>query len=90
MPLNDLRTKTLMISLWNYDRLGRNIFLGEVLLPMVDKVDQGALTGHSSDWYDLEEMVGKHFHYVPFSTWLFVIGDNFCFFYVNAEFCAHY
>ena len=57
ISLPDLRTKTLMVSIWNFDRLGRNIFLGEVLSPMAEKIDQGALMAHSSVWYELEDMV---------------------------------
>ena len=49
-----------MVSIWNYDRLGRNIFLGEVLTQMGEKIDRGELDGQNSEWYDLEEMVSKY------------------------------
>ena len=50
-----------MVSIWNYDRLGRNIFLGEVLTQMATIVDQGTFQQHTSEWYELEEMVRSHF-----------------------------
>ncbi|XP_033100464.1 synaptotagmin-like protein 4 isoform X6 [Anneissia japonica] len=32
----ELRTRTLSVAVWNHDKLGRNFFLGEVLLPLDD------------------------------------------------------
>ncbi|XP_071956702.1 uncharacterized protein [Antedon mediterranea] len=32
----ELRTRTLSVAVWNNDKLGRNFFLGEVLLPLDD------------------------------------------------------
>ena len=47
-----------MVTVWNYDRLGRNIFLGEVLIPMESVVDsQIELENATPVWYTLQEKV---------------------------------
>ncbi|XP_065056868.1 uncharacterized protein LOC135685055 isoform X2 [Rhopilema esculentum] len=55
ISLVDLRLRTLMVSIWNFDRLGRNIFLGEVLIPMDEKTDKGLLNESFAEWYDLQD-----------------------------------
>lgn len=43
------------VSLWNYDRFGRNEFLGEVRIPLGD---YKGFDEHPK-WYTLSEMVSK-------------------------------
>ena len=58
----DLRLRTLMVSIWNFDRLGRNIFLGEVLIPMDERTDKGLLNESFAEWYDLQDQVSIKFY----------------------------
>lgn len=51
-----MSTKTLWVTVWSWDRHGRNKFLGEVRLSL-STLD---LTNTSDVWYDLHEyMVGS-------------------------------
>jgi len=52
----DLRTRTLWIAVWHQERLGRNIFLGEVMLNLDNLVDEGTeLEQPTPKWYTLCE-----------------------------------
>ena len=51
-----------MVSIWNFDRLGRNIFLGEVLIPMDERTDKGLLNESFAEWYDLQDQVSIKFY----------------------------
>eukprot|EP00112_Aurelia_sp_Birch-Aquarium-sp1_P021907 Seg60.3 transcript_id=Seg60.3/GoldUCD/mRNA.D3Y31 product="Synaptotagmin-like protein 4" protein_id=Seg60.3/GoldUCD/D3Y31 len=55
VSITDLRTRTLMVSIWNNDRLGRNYFLGEVMLPLDRIVDDGVLSKPNTAWYPVKE-----------------------------------
>ena len=44
---------TLWLSVWDWDRFGRNRFLGEVRLPLTSM----DLTDSEDKWYDLEDKV---------------------------------
>ena len=48
---SDLSTKTLWVTVWSWDRHGRNKFLGEVRLALTT-LD---LTNTSDVWYNLQE-----------------------------------
>ena len=51
----DLRTRTLWISVWHQEKVGRNIFLGEVMLNMEPMMDN--LREPIPRWYTLCEKV---------------------------------
>ena len=50
----DLVNRTLWLSVWDWDRLGRNQFLGEIRLPL-STLD---LTDSSEHWHTLQDKVG--------------------------------
>lgn len=50
---NELVKRTIWVSLWNYDRFGRNEFLGEVRIPLGDYI---GLEEHPK-WHTLLEML---------------------------------
>ena len=50
---SDLSMHTLWLSVWDWDKFGRNHFLGEVRLPL-SAID---LTDSTDRQYDLREMV---------------------------------
>ncbi len=49
----ELKLRTLWLSVWDWDRFGRNFFLGEVHLPL-SSLD---LTDPHDRWHDLLEKV---------------------------------
>ena len=49
----DLSSRTLWLSVWDWDRFGRNQFLGEVRLPL-SSLD---LTDTTNHWYSLQDKV---------------------------------
>lgn len=52
----ELRTRTLSLTLWHQEKLGRNVFLGEVMLNLAELVDDQSLFGSpEAKWYDLCE-----------------------------------
>lgn len=59
-----LETRTLQLSVWHYDRFGRNSFLGEVEIPF----DSWNFENPSDEWFVLQPKVGnasrwvKHLH----------------------------
>ena len=53
VPLSNMGTRTLWLSVWHSDTFGRNDFLGEVMLPMGDV----ALDDGGPRWYTLQERV---------------------------------
>eukprot|EP00794_Sanderia_malayensis_P000447 gene447-1088_t len=55
MSLVDLRSRVLFVSIWNFDRFGRNIFLGEVVVPMDEQIEDNALDQGRAEWYELRE-----------------------------------
>ena len=50
----ELLKRTIWLTMWHYDRFGRNEFLGEVRIPL------GGYNGSEehAKWYTLLEMVG--------------------------------
>ncbi|XP_059506300.1 synaptotagmin-like protein 5 isoform X2 [Stegostoma tigrinum] len=50
---SQLETRTLQLSVWHYDRFGRNSFLGEVEIPF----DSWDLENHVEDWFPLQPKV---------------------------------
>ena len=50
---SELNSRTLWLSVWDWDRFGRNQFLGEVYIPLAS-LD---LTMSGSEWYSLQEKV---------------------------------
>lgn len=57
---SDLSTKTLWVTVWSWDRHGRNKFLGEVRLSLTT-LD---LTNTSDVWYNLQEYTVCSVHYL--------------------------
>lgn len=56
--VRDLRLRTLSLTLWHQERLGRNVFLGEVMLNLNDLIDnQSVFRSPGPKWYDLSEKV---------------------------------
>jgi synaptotagmin-like protein len=53
MSLNGLETRTLWLTVWHSDMFGRNDFLGEVRMPLENKIFDDP-TPH---WYPLQERV---------------------------------
>ena len=53
----EIRKKTLWVSVWHWDRYGRNQFLGEVCLPL-SSLD---LTDSTDKWFTLQDRV-SHIH----------------------------
>ena len=51
--MDDLTSRTLWLSVWDWDGIGRNQFLGEVCLP-ISSMD---LNDPSPSWYTLLEKV---------------------------------
>ena len=49
----DINSHTLWVSVWDWDRFGRNQFLGEVRLPL-SSLD---LTDSTDKWYTLQDKV---------------------------------
>ena len=49
----ELKSRTLSLSVWDWDRFGRNQFLGEIYLPL-SLLD---LTNSNSQWYSLRDKV---------------------------------
>ena len=64
LPRADIGTCTLWLSVWDWDRFGRNKFLGEVRLPL-SSLD---LTDSSNRWYDLEDPVSGLALFIVVST----------------------
>ena len=52
--MSEVGSRTLWLSVWDWDRFGRNHFLGEVRLPL-SSVDLSDPTQH---WYTLQDKVG--------------------------------
>lgn len=50
-----LETRTLQLSVWHYDRFGRNSFLGEVEIPF----DSWNFENPSDEWFVLQPKVGN-------------------------------
>ena len=50
---SELNSRTLSLSVWDWDRFGRNQFLGEIHIPLAS-LD---LTISSSEWYNLQDKV---------------------------------
>ena len=50
---SELGSRTLWLSVWDWDRFGRNQFLGEVRLPL-SSLD---LTNTADYWYSLQDKV---------------------------------
>ena len=66
---SDLSTKTLWVTVWSWDRHGRNKFLGEVRLSL-STLD---LTNTSDVWYNLQDyMVGSLPTSVPLECFEFI------------------
>jgi len=56
ISLRDLRTRTLWVAIWHLQRMGRNVFLGEVMIPMDTLIDHGnELESPTPKWYTLCE-----------------------------------
>ena len=53
LPRAELDSRTLWLSVWDWDRFGRNKFLGEVRLPL-SSLD---LTDSSNHWHYLQDQV---------------------------------
>uniref|UniRef100_A0A7M5UU22 Uncharacterized protein n=1 Tax=Clytia hemisphaerica TaxID=252671 RepID=A0A7M5UU22_9CNID len=54
--IRDLRLRTLSLTIWHQEKLGRNVFLGEVMQDMSTLLDNGSLYGTpTTNWYDLQE-----------------------------------
>ncbi len=49
----ELSSRTLWLSVWDWDRFGRNQFLGEIRLPL-SSLD---LTDTADQWYSLQDKV---------------------------------
>ena len=54
LPRHEVASHTLWLSVWDWDRFGRNQFLGEVRLPL-SMMD---LTNAMDRWYKLQDKVG--------------------------------
>ena len=57
---SELASRTLWLSVWDWDRFGRNQFLGEVRLPLSSL----NLTDSKDHWYTLNDKVSKQYVYV--------------------------
>lgn len=53
LSLEELKTRTLWLTVWHSDMFGRNDFLGEVMMPLEDKV----FDDPAPVWYALQERV---------------------------------
>lgn len=53
MSLNGLETRTLWLTVWHSDMFGRNDFLGEVRMPLENKI----FDDPRPQWYPLQERV---------------------------------
>ena len=60
----DLDSRTLYVSVWDWDRFGRNQFLGEVRLPL-SSLD---LTDSTDKWYTLQDKVYKALYIACINT----------------------
>ena len=63
---SELSSRTLWLSVWDWDRFGRNQFLGEVRLPL-SSLD---LTDSSSLWYHLQDKVYKLMYCIYFFVYV--------------------
>ena len=52
----DVGSRTVWVSVWDWDRFGRNQFLGEVRLPLAS-LD---LTDATDHWHSLQDQVSCH------------------------------
>ena len=81
LPKSELISRTLWLSVWDWDRFGGNQFLGEVRLPL-SSLD---LTVSSDQWYRLQDEVYtqqyKNSHITTFNT---------CYRLVKCEFISLY
>lgn len=57
LGLRDLEQRTLWLSVWHKDRLGRNDFLGEIILPLESATQTLLQTNREHKWYKLQERV---------------------------------
>lgn len=69
LQLSDFDDKILWLSVWHKDRLGRNEFLGEVLIPL-SQIRHQLLTSDfcqstSPKWYQLRERVSNIWTFKP-------------------------
>ena len=56
--IRDLRLRTLSLTIWHQEKLGKNVFLGEVMQNLNELLDSGRLYGiPSPEWFDLQEKV---------------------------------
>lgn len=53
LSLSGLETRTLWLTVWHSDMFGRNDFLGEVMMPLENKV----FDDPTPKWYNLQERV---------------------------------
>ena len=61
VPLSDVTSHTLWLSVWDWDRFGRNQFLGEVRLPL----SSADLNDKEDHWHTLQDRVSNViFHFV--------------------------
>lgn len=56
LPLEELNSRTLWLSVWHSDMFGRNNFLGEVQLPLENKI----FDDPSPKFYPLQERVNTY------------------------------
>lgn len=54
LPSSDLERHTVWLSVWHYDRFGRNDFLGDVVIPL----NAQTLTEAEPQWHRLEQEAG--------------------------------
>lgn len=59
-----LETRTLQLSVWHYDRFGRNSFLGEVEIPF----DSWNFENPSDEWFVLQPKVGNASRWVSYTS----------------------
>lgn len=62
LPLSNVETKTLWVSVWHSDMFGRNDFLGEVNINLQGKI----FDNPQPQWYTLQERVSFHLFNFPF------------------------
>lgn len=61
VSLQDVGSRTLWVSVWDWDRFGRNQFLGEVRLPLAS-LD---LTDVSDHWHNLQDQASFQEFFPP-------------------------
>ena len=50
--------RTLSLTIWHQEKLGKNVFLGEVMQNLNELLDGGKLDGTPTpEWFDLQEKV---------------------------------